>query len=241
MRVLFVAIAFAFAGLALWVGPAATAPSRTDASRPSATHMSKSLIGRVDVTDGDTLALAGQRVRLFGVDAFEAEQTCQDARGGVALCGGAARQALADLIADQIVTCVTRDVDSYGRVVAQCRVGETDLAAYLVRRGHALAYRRYALDYESDEHSARAAASGAWAGEFEAPWTWRAAQPRDTSTAATRALSAAGPCTIKGNIRADGGRLYHLPEGRFYARTRAETLFCSVAEAEAAGFRRARG
>ena len=44
---------------------------------------------------------------------------------------------------------------------------------------------------------------------------------------------------IKGNIRADGERIYHLPEDPAYERTNAETMFASVEEAEAAGFRRA--
>jgi hypothetical protein len=45
--------------------------------------------------------------------------------------------------------------------------------------------------------------------------------------------------TIKGNVRPDGEKIYHLPNDPSYARTNAEQWFASVEEAEAAGYRRA--
>jgi len=42
---------------------------------------------------------------------------------------------------------------------------------------------------------------------------------------------------IKGNIRSDGTRIYHLPNDPSYARTRPEQCFASAADAAAAGFR----
>ena len=51
-------------------------------------------------------------------------------------------------------------------------------------------------------------------------------------------------CRIKGNISANG-KIYHMPGQYDYARTRinlakGERMFCSEAEAQAAGWRRAR-
>ncbi len=51
-------------------------------------------------------------------------------------------------------------------------------------------------------------------------------------------------CAIKGNINAKGKRIYHLPGGKWYDRTRidpakGERWFCSEAEARAAGWRKA--
>jgi hypothetical protein len=55
-----------------------------------------------------------------------------------------------------------------------------------------------------------------------------------------QALPSAEPGrTIKGNVRPDGEKIYHLPSDPAYARTNAEQWFASVDEAEAAGFRRA--
>lgn len=44
-------------------------------------------------------------------------------------------------------------------------------------------------------------------------------------------------CTIKGNINSKGDKIYHMPNGQHYEQTIAEAMFCTPAEAEAAGFR----
>ena len=61
----------------------------------------------------------------------------------------------------------------------------------------------------------------------------------------TPAPSAPGDCRIKGNINDRGVKIYHLPGSEHYADTRIDTArgerwFCSEAEAQAAGWRRAR-
>jgi hypothetical protein len=43
---------------------------------------------------------------------------------------------------------------------------------------------------------------------------------------------------IKGNIGGSGSRVYHMPGGSFYNRTKAEQCFATEAEAQAAGFRK---
>ncbi|MBD8500005.1 thermonuclease family protein [Paenibacillus arenosi] len=43
--------------------------------------------------------------------------------------------------------------------------------------------------------------------------------------------------TIKGNINKNKDKIYHLPDGRYYEQTKAEMMFCTVEDAEAAGFR----
>jgi endonuclease YncB( thermonuclease family) len=37
------------------------------------------LTGRASVIDGDTIAIHGERIRLFGIDAPESRQTCEAA------------------------------------------------------------------------------------------------------------------------------------------------------------------
>ena len=83
--------------------------------------------------------------------------------------GKRAALALSDLISRQTVFCQQRGTDRYGRAVAVCSVGGQDLGAWMVLRGHALAYRKYSHDYVA----AAAAHEGIWAGEFQAPWEWR--------------------------------------------------------------------
>jgi endonuclease YncB( thermonuclease family) len=125
-----------------------------------------------DVYDGDTIEIEGQRARLYGIDAFELSQTCLDARGRPWRCGIAAKAALAERIEGQTLQCVVLDEDQDGWYVSRC-VGEdgTDLGAYMVRSGLALAD---ADDYLADEADARRRRAGAWEGQFMAPWQWRA-------------------------------------------------------------------
>jgi len=55
------------------------------------------------------------------------------------------------------------------------------------------------------------------------------------------AASSGGACPpsfpIKGNIRSDGTKIYHLPNDPTYARTHAEQCFATTGDAQAAGFR----
>jgi hypothetical protein len=55
-------------------------------------------------------------------------------------------------------------------------------------------------------------------------------------------VGAGGSCAIKGNINSKGEKIYHIPGSRDYERTQINTasgekMFCSEAEAKAAGWR----
>lgn len=194
------------------------------------------LSGRARAVDGDTLEMAGQKVRLFGIDAPELDQLCD--RGGRRwACGTAAREALAGIVGRQRLTCAVQDVDRYGRAVAVCTAGGADVAAFMVRQGMAIAYRRYSGRYVNAEVAAQAEGIGLWTSTYLQPEQHRAegraADPQPE-----------GECRIKGNIGRSGSRIYHLPGQADYDATRinegaGERWFCSEAEARAAGFRRA--
>ena len=198
--------------------------------------------GRASVIDGDTIEVGGKRIRLHGIDAPESEQLCR-AGGTSWRCGRHAGRALADHVDGRLVVCEERDRDRYGRIVALCRVDGEDLGAWLVSRGWALAYRRYSAEYVKEEASAEAARRGLWREEFVPPWDWRSGvrltpfRHDDDRDAAI--------CRIKGNISRDGERIYHLPGGQYYGRTRidpskGERWFCTEPEAREAGWRRSR-
>ena len=127
--------------------------------------------GRAVVNDGDTLTLAGQRIRLRGIDAPEYAQTCTRA-GAAYACGRQSRRELEALIADSSVTCEGWEWDRYDRLLAVCRVGGVDLNRRLVEEGWAVAYG----DYADAELAARRGGKGLWAGEFERPRVWREKQ-----------------------------------------------------------------
>jgi endonuclease YncB( thermonuclease family) len=167
------------------------------------------LAGPARSLDGDTLEIAGQRVRLFGIDAPEAGQRCADAAGRAYRCGERAAEALAAMIAGRTVRCETSGSDPYGRLVARCAADGADIARRMVLAGHALAFVKFTDLYAADEALARTAGRGLWAGRFEPPWDWRAARWADAAGIAPRA-----GCPIKGNITRAGDRIYHLPGGR---------------------------
>lgn len=222
-----------------------------DSQLTGSTSSGTTLSGRARVIDGDSILVDRVEVRLYGIDAPEAKQTC--AMGGVRWpCGRQATRALRNLIEGRVVVCDERDRDSYGRVVAVCRHGGTNVNAWLVTNGWAMAYRRHSLAYVDPESDARSAKRGIWRGDFVPPWDWRQAQaagvgdtapPSPTArTHSQRAASAPGRCNIKGNISYNSGRrLYHMPGDPDYADTRisvarGERWFCSEAEARAAGW-----
>lgn len=132
------------------------------------------LTGATRIVDGDTLVVAGRRVRLAGMDAPEMDQVCLRA-GQDYSCGIVARDALRALLAGREPSCVIKGRDRYGRDLGRCSVAGADLGADLVRRGLAVAYGGYARE----ESEARAAGTGLWAGSFTRPDEWRRAHPHE--------------------------------------------------------------
>ena len=132
---------------------------------------SADITGPARVVDGDTLQVGSFRIRLSDIDAPERRQTCWRASGEFR-CGLRATAVLKAIIGAQAVRCVEKR-DRYRRVLAVCYVGELDIGGELVRRGWALAYRRYGLTYIRHEAEARATKRGLWGSRFTPPWTWR--------------------------------------------------------------------
>ena len=89
------------------------------------------LTGIPRIIDGDTIRIGNTRIRLHGIDAPEAKQTCT-AGGKEWRCGQEATNALVGVIGGHWVACSQRDVDRYGRIVAVCRAGHVDLNAWMV-------------------------------------------------------------------------------------------------------------
>lgn len=131
------------------------------------------IAGYPRVVDGDSLEVAGHRIRLFGIDAPESAQDCGDARGRRYACGREAKNALAVAIGGQSVSC-TPVGESYARDVSVCTANGRDLSDAMVRSGHALELRRFSNGrYADAEREARNARRGLWAGDFERPSQWR--------------------------------------------------------------------
>lgn len=146
----------------------------------------QSLSGPAVAIDGDTLDMAGTRIRLFGIDAPEGRQTC-DRKGAAWTCGSDATALLAGMVAGRTVECIPRDRDSYGRIVAACRVGSSDLGGVMVREGLAIALRSFSLDYVEAEARAKGFGMALWGSVFQTPAEYRAANPAQFKPPAPRA------------------------------------------------------
>lgn len=221
--------------------------------------LASELAGIPRIVDGDTVEIGQTKIRLSGIDAPETDQICLDAKGERWACGITARDQLTKHSAGQAWECETTGTDRYGRSLGNCFIEGEDVSAWMVRSGWALSFVRYSHAYDGDEAAAREALAGLWSGAFIAPWDWRhrdkqtvvlgaAAVPTNAQTLLLGAVSsseAPSPdCVIKGNVNRKGERIYHLPGQLNYAHVNmdkglGERWFCTEADAEAAGWRKA--
>ncbi len=111
-------------------------PSFSVTAVPTTGHAD--VTGTARVTDGNTIEIAGQRIRLHGIDAPETKQIC-DLGGKPWRCGLAATDTLRKLIDGNQVVCKGRGNDRYSRLIAVCKVGWPDPGAEMVTRGMAVA------------------------------------------------------------------------------------------------------
>jgi endonuclease YncB( thermonuclease family) len=148
---------------------AAAAPRACNAEPPV-------LVGQVlNVIDGDTIAVqlsSGPiRVRFDSIDAPEMDQPW----------GPEARSRLAARIDRREVALSVTAQDQYERLVAVVYLGDEEMNGWMLRQGHAWAYRDHLADdrYCRWEANARSQALGLWgspASGPHAPWEWRHTQ-----------------------------------------------------------------
>ncbi|MCW0410892.1 thermonuclease family protein [Xanthomonas sacchari] len=204
------------------------------------------LVGRATVTDGDTLTVAKQRIRLWGIDAPESAQQCTAKDGRSWPCGRRSAAALDGYVLDKTVRCQPKDTDRYGRVVAECFVQGQSVNRWMVSSGWAVAYRQYATAFIADEADARQHQRNLWQGPFQMPADFRRSKRDQTARQAHVATPpVSSGCRIKGNISRQGKKIYHVPGQRDYERTsidlsHGERIFCSSEEAARAGWQPAK-
>lgn len=196
--------------------------------------------GAARVIDGDTIEIEGRRIRLEGIDAPEASQTCTRRFFlGTWRCGASAAKMLTDMVAGRQVACESHGNDKYGRMLAICFADGQDINARMVRAGLAWAFVKYSSTYVAVEQEARAARRGIFATDNEPAWDYRAHRWAGAEQ------QAPSGCAIKGNSTRHG-HIYHMPWSPWYNRVSIDTArgdrwFCTESEAIAAGWRPAHG
>lgn len=132
------------------------------------------LAGQARIVDGDSLELAGERIRLKGIDAPELAQNCRR-EGASWPCGRESLKALRRKINGQAVSCEGAEFDRHERLLAFCKANGVALNKWMVEEGWAVSY---GVSFKAEERAAKAAGRGLWAGEFEMPHIWRRQNPR---------------------------------------------------------------
>ena len=155
----------------------------------------ESIFGKVRVIDGDTIVVNKKKIRLFGIDAPEMKQICKDEFMKDYDCGVKSRSFLQRSILLKLsvpknlfekeekknykVWCNSRGKDRYGRILGICGYNFLDayfpysLNAWMVKNGHAVAYKEYSKMFIKFEDEAKKSKKGIWQGEFERPNLWR--------------------------------------------------------------------
>tara|TARA_B100001250_G_scaffold401576_1_gene413612 strand:+ start:639 stop:1169 length:531 start_codon:yes stop_codon:yes gene_type:complete len=136
----------------------------------------------VIVTDGDTIKIGNEKIRLFGIDAPEMKQICKDKNNDPYACGYSSKTYLKDLInhpgyGDQIY-CYYSERDRYKRIIGECFVGadaesKININYLMVLRGQSVAYIRYSEKYLEAQNQAKKDKVGIWGGTFDLPEEWR--------------------------------------------------------------------
>lgn len=174
-----------------------------------------------EVIDGDTFTLQnGDRVRLLGIDAPEKDR-----------CGAKeATEALTGLLLGKPVTIKEDRRDAFGRRMGLVYTGRALVNEAMLATGWARA------NYDKNSQSELLKATNKKATEAKI----------GVHSDLCKKIAPEPPnatCTIKGNIdKGTGDHLYHLPTCRHYNQIVLdldldEQFFCTVKEAQTAGFR----
>ncbi len=187
------------------------------------------------VIDGDTLEVNDQdkavRIRLIGVNTPEE----LDPRKGLQCYSVEAAQAVKGILEGSQVTLEAdasqSEKDAYGRLLRYVYSEDgTLINEWLLQNGYAKEYTfikpyHYQADFRAAQAEAKAQKRGLW----------------QDQTCQGKATIQNKNCKIKGNINADGRKVYHLPGSQFYSRTvinpaQGERWFCSEADAQQSGW-----
>ncbi len=144
--------------------------------------------------DGETLYLRGVEVVLFGIDAVERDQICQDVMGQDYPCGMQATQALQELVQSEPVICLPLFNVNANRVLAICELTSMDepppmdaeeflesfrpqsISRLMVVEGHAIGVGIGQNRFHEEQLEAQTLRKGIWQGSFQPPRLWRASQ-----------------------------------------------------------------
>ena len=145
---------------------------------------STEIYGVPKIIDGDTVHINNKKIRLEGIDAPEIKQQCKKPFLKISTfvgfelnkdysCGVVSKNKLINIIDNSKIKCISLSRDRYKRYLATCYKDKINLNRWMVRKGYAVAYRKYSKDYVRDEIYAKENKFGMWRGTFVEPEQWR--------------------------------------------------------------------
>ncbi|MCR8844015.1 thermonuclease family protein [Paenibacillus sp. SC116] len=200
------------------------------------------------IVDGDTFVTSeGDKVRLIGVNTPETH-------GKVQYYGQEAKEYTNKQLTGSTVYMFqdAGNTDKYGRLLRYIFIENDDemFNERLIREGYANTMTitpniLYSKTFTKLEREARNNNQGLWQSSKAKPSSGQRFKNKESNSLTDNNInktntSTQGNCqtpTIKGNINKNKDKIYHLPDGRYYEQTKAEMMFCTVEDAEAAGFR----
>ncbi len=159
----------------------------------SLTSQDNDLLGPTyaNAIDGETLFMSGLEVSLFGIDAVERDQICQNGNGKNYSCGQIATQALQTLVQDTKVICFPIVNVNERRLLALCELAAADkalpnsptefiegyrpdnLSRLMIVNGHAISIGLGVDVFKDEQDQAQRLREGIWQGSFLPPRLWR--------------------------------------------------------------------
>lgn len=217
---------------------------KSDSGKPKSSIANVVKVTRV--IDGDTIEIeGGERVRYIGIDTPETV----DPRKIVQCFGVESSKKNKELVEGKTVR-LEKDItdrDKYHRLLRYVWLGDMLINLSLVQGGFAHSYSyppdiKYQDQFVVAERQAREAKLGLWNACGSESSTANVSKPQTQSS--TSVQKSGSGCSIKGNINASGEKIYHVSGCGSYTKTRideqrGERWFCSEAEAQSAGWRKA--
>lgn len=131
------------------------------------------ITGFAHISDGDSIRINDERIRLLGMDAPELAQYCTKGQEKFA-CGELSKQHLIKMIDGRKVSCKWIERDKYKRILGQCMVENIDISRQMVEDGWAVSYS----SYPKEERFAKSNKLGMWVWQVQRPNQWRKENPR---------------------------------------------------------------
>jgi micrococcal nuclease len=239
--------------------PSSTTPVATKPKEQAKKPKNKYPLAAVTrVVDGDTIEVSlngkSEEIRMLLIDTPETKHPSKPVEKFGPEASTYAKQVLEG---KQVgIQVGTEERDKYGRLLAYVWIGNTTYQEMVLEKGlAATAYLYNDLTMLEEFHKAQDIARNKKIGVWSIPGYAHvdhdhgfhyekevaAAKPAPKPAAKPKQPVASTPapkgeCNIKGNQ----SMIYHVPGGQYYEITKAEEMFCSEAEAVAAGYRKSK-